>query len=84
MENIENRNTCAFPADSKSQTDGGLTKREYAAIMAMQGILSAADLTTRDGVYTVNGLHIDIPLVSREAVAMADALFDKLHSTFKN
>ena len=40
---MENGNNCAFPADSKTQTDGGLTKREYFAGLAMQGILSNPD-----------------------------------------
>ncbi len=32
-----NPNDCAYPADNQSQTEGGLTKREYFAAMAMQG-----------------------------------------------
>ena len=37
---MENEKQCAFPADSKTQTDGGLTKLEYASIQAMKGILA--------------------------------------------
>lgn len=38
---MTNKDNCAFPADSKTQTDGGLTKREYIASQVMQGILAA-------------------------------------------
>jgi hypothetical protein len=31
-------NDCAYPADNQTQTEGGLTKREYFAAMAMQGL----------------------------------------------
>jgi hypothetical protein len=35
-------NDCAYPGDYKTQTDGGLTKRECFAAMALQGILASA------------------------------------------
>lgn len=41
---MKNSDQPAFPADSQTQTDGGLTKREYFAAMAMQGILSNREL----------------------------------------
>jgi hypothetical protein len=33
-------NASAYPANNNETTDGGLTKREYFAAMAMQGLLS--------------------------------------------
>lgn len=36
---MKNGEQCAFPADSKTQTDGGLTKREYFAGLAMQSFI---------------------------------------------
>ena len=38
---MTNPNDCAFPADYRTQSDGGLTKREYFAAMAMQGIITS-------------------------------------------
>lgn len=31
---MTNANDCAYPADNQTQTEGGLTKREYFAAMA--------------------------------------------------
>ena len=41
---MTNPNDCAYPADSKVQTDGGLTKREYFAAMALQSFIEAASV----------------------------------------
>jgi len=38
---MKNSNSCAFPVDARKHIIGGLTKREYFAAMAMQGLLSA-------------------------------------------
>ena len=48
---------------------GGLTKREYFAVMAMQGILAGA----REYTPFTN--------VAKDSVSMADALIDELNKT---
>ena len=40
------QNDCAYPADQSTQTESGLTKREYFAAMAMQGLLSSGRRNT--------------------------------------
>lgn len=37
---MTNPDDCAFPADYRTQSDGGLTKREYIAARALQGLIS--------------------------------------------
>ena len=59
----------AFAMNTGEGPQSGLTKREYAAIAAMQGILSAEADT--EGGY-------DPKLVAADAVRMADYLFDEL------
>lgn len=54
----------------KSQLFKGLTKREYFASMAMQGIISNKD-----------GLDIKIERIVESAVDTADALIDELNKT---
>ncbi len=53
-------NGCAFPADSKTQTDGGLTKREYLIAKAVQGLSSIDEIT--------------VPAIAKYAVQIADAV----------
>ncbi len=60
MKNGEQR---AFPADARTHTDGGLTKREYFAGLAMQGMVMS-DLKFED--------------MAHDAVKMADALLAEL------
>jgi len=60
MKNGEKR---AFPADEHTHTDGGLTKREYFAGLAMQG-MAMSDLKFED--------------MAHDAVKMADALLAEL------
>jgi hypothetical protein len=60
MTNGERR---AFPADEHTHTDGGLTKREYFAGLAMQGMVMS-DLKFED--------------MAHDAVKMADALLAEL------
>jgi len=60
MTNGEKR---AFPADEHTHTDGGLTKREYFAGLAMQGMVMS-DLIFED--------------IAHDAVKMADALLAEL------
>lgn len=69
---MTNPNDCAYPADNQTQTEGGLTKREYFAAQAMQGLLAY-------------GIKLDVSrpsekkmLISR-AIACADELIDELN-----
>lgn len=55
----------------------GLTKLEYAAISAMQGILSGASIENKNGIY-VNDGYIHPESVAKNAVAIARALFAEL------
>jgi len=68
---MTNGNDCAYPADSNTQTEGGLTKREHFAAMAMQGIVSHC--------------YKDHPdqRIAESAVMMADALIEVLNKTEK-
>jgi hypothetical protein len=62
--------SCAFPVPEKhisEHTEYGLTKREYFAAMAMQGILSGAQ-------YLDN-----YELFAKHAVAAADAIIAELN-----
>lgn len=60
---MENGNNTAFPSDIHRYTDGGLTKREYFAAMAMQGIVD-------------RNFHYDD--VARDSVRFADAILKEL------
>jgi hypothetical protein len=60
---MENGNKTAFPSDIHRYTDGGLTKREYFAAMAMQGIVD-------------RNFHYDD--VARDSVRFADAILKEL------
>ena len=76
MENGEQR---AFPADAKTQSDGGLSKREYFASMAMQGLLSFYGLNknrTNEPNLPYNEEYMRE--VSRYSVRQADALLAEL------
>jgi hypothetical protein len=71
---MTNGNDYANPAKSDWHTEGGLTKREYFAAMAMQGI----------GMEMVNGgkHELDISIsIARKALRMADALIAELNKT---
>ena len=70
---MTNGNDCAYPADSNTQTEGGITKREYFAAMAMQGILSnSKDWTDSDRC---------LNWVSESSVKYADSLIEALNKT---
>jgi GMP synthase-like glutamine amidotransferase len=60
-------NDCAYPADYKTQTDSGLTKREYFAAMAMQGILAS-------------GSKQSVEQDAELALESADALINQLNN----
>jgi hypothetical protein len=62
----------AFPliSDEGYVINAGLTKREYFALMAMQGII-----------YNKDGLDIKIERIVESAVNTADALIEELNKT---
>lgn len=64
MKNREN--DCAFPADSRTMSDGGMTLREYFAAKALQG-LCAGRTEYEDPMIDVN-----------KAVKLADLLLSAL------
>jgi hypothetical protein len=66
----------AFPTGAEG--DPGLTKREYFASIAMQGVLASATWEP-DGRFTVNGANSDIQYIAQESVKMADALIEELN-----
>ena len=66
---MDNGTRCAFPADAKTQTDGGLTKREYFAIQALQGILSNSGLKNS---------NIKTTDLIEDSVVIADLLLKEL------
>lgn len=80
MEN-NNANQPAFPVflqegfSINSHIDAGITKREYFAAMAMQGIL--ANYYNHGG----GDYFVSISLVATDAVSIADAVIDKLNNT---
>ena len=61
MKNGEKR---AFPADEHTHTDGGLTKREYFAGLAMQAIVSKENYD----------IDYDYIRTARKSIKLADAL----------
>ena len=65
------KNESAFPIIAEDYIiDGGLTKREYFAAMALQGIIANKD-----------GLDIKIERIVESAVDTADALIEELNKT---
>jgi len=49
---MENKDKPAYPVETHNEIHGGLTKREYMAAMAMQGLL--AQTPTAESAKTVN------------------------------
>lgn len=78
---MENKDKPAFPIVGTAFSDRheGLTKREYIAAMAMQGILSGT--SKYDDRYHVNGGYLHFEFVATVAVSMADALLQELSKT---
>jgi hypothetical protein len=71
---IAKKNESAFPIIAEDYIiDGGLTKREYFAAMALQGIIANKD-----------GLDIKIERIVESAVDTADALIEELNKTKTN
>ena len=68
---MDNGNNCAFPVFDRNGTvnafEGGLSKREWLAGLAMQGFCANHELTDRD-----------CDTIARFAVAQADALLAEL------
>jgi hypothetical protein len=65
------KNESAFPIIAEDYIiDGGLSKREYFAAMALQGIIANKD-----------GLDIKIERIVESAVHTADALIEELNKT---
>ena len=68
------KNKSAFPIIAEDYIiDGGLTKREYFAAMALQGIIANKD-----------GLDIKIERIVESAVDTADSLIEELSKTKTN
>lgn len=63
---MENGKQSAFPADAHTNSYLGLTKREYFAAMAMQGLVDR---------------HINYEVVAEHAVRYSDALLAELERT---
>jgi hypothetical protein len=70
---MTNGNDCAYPTDSNYQgcvlSEGGLTKREIFAAMAMQGFISSSRY-----------LHDDANCAA-DSIRFADALIEQLKKT---
>jgi hypothetical protein len=88
-----NKDQPAFPAEvshsggemlDKNQTGmntaiyKGLSKREYMATMAMQGLASTHSKMEQ---YSVNVGCVDVEEIAKESVALADALLAELEKT---
>lgn len=59
-----NPNDCAFPFDINKSIRGGLTKREYFAAMALQGILSC-DNRTLGKIVAINAIRYADDLINQ-------------------
>jgi len=72
---MKNGDNCAFPAKSDWHTDGGLTKREYFAGLAVQGFIS--------GNYEYLHENHPVPIPSeivKRSIEIADELLKQLES----
>jgi hypothetical protein len=65
---MENGNKTAFPSDIHRYTDGGLTKREYFAGLAMQAMVSKENYD----------IDYDFIRTARKSIKLADALLKEL------
>ena len=74
-----------------SHTQAGLTKREYMASLAMQGLLFNSAPTTKENILKVLGLNEDTEYIhivhyprylAHMSTAFADALLRQLESTY--
>lgn len=69
---MTNPNNSAFPADAHTQSEGGLTKREYFAAMVFQGMYSNNGLVDQWDCEDILALN---------AAKAADALIEALNKT---
>jgi hypothetical protein len=69
----------AYPFDPSHDTFRGLTKREYFAALAMQGLIAQANNNSFNNKYTVDDGWIDPDIVASCAVEIADALIEQLN-----
>lgn len=76
----ENKHRSAYPSVF-SDGNSGLTKREYIAAMAMQGILAGVNREDNggNGKMTVNDGWIDVVSVAKESITQADELLKQLN-----
>lgn len=78
---MTNHNEYAYPTQGNAasgELEGGLTKREYFAAVAMQGICAGSGGA---GKYTVNGGWYRPDTIANAAVEIADALIEALNKT---
>lgn len=68
---MDNQFKPAFPTDGRVSANQGLTKREYFAAVAMQGLLSIDD---RDSIRSEKE-------IAELSVSQADALLEQLNSS---
>lgn len=61
---------------ANSHVEVGLTKREYFAAMAMQGLCSTFEVIEQ---YSVNGGHLDTEAIAKDSVSLGDALLEQLN-----
>jgi hypothetical protein len=88
---MTNANDCAFPSSQQWHTDGGLTKREYFAAMAMQGLLAqlatsnikVAKMQREYWMKAYGGDITEAEAISREAVLVADNMILQLSKPIK-
>ena len=73
---MTNPNDCAYPADSQTQTEGGLTKREYIATKLMSGILASLTEKAANGRWSE-----ELTEVAVIATIAADELINALNQT---
>ena len=91
---MTNANDCAYPADNQTQTDGGLTKREYFAAMRAEPIFGNETLpeswakiimgTDIPASGTIENIQWWVEANEKFSVMKADALINALNSKLLN
>lgn len=74
---MENGEKGAFPKRADGAPQTGLTKREYFAGLAMQGIMASLTEMQARGGSTLHHAGLD-EILAREAVSIADAVLKEL------
>jgi hypothetical protein len=80
MKNADKSITAHVWNDNTVGAEGGLTKREYFAGLAMRGILASLG-QANDTKYHVNGGFLSYEIVAKESVFQAYALLSELEKT---